>query len=194
MINRLFLCSALLLCFGLPAISSSAQNTEILSKDPSVARAFFREKNETITVTLLYELDFSIKPSSPMWPEESPRTNLSFIKALYTYQGRTPMRPQSVSFVILPRQKPKEAVSFSVSADGEVVHQGETLPLQSETDANGRKKTRKDITVSVPTDVFLRLAQAKKVEFKIGKSSEKLNGYQRKAVAALAVTINAIDK
>ncbi|HEX8746528.1 MAG TPA: hypothetical protein VF717_04955, partial [Pyrinomonadaceae bacterium] len=126
--------------------------------------------------------------------EESPRTNLSFIKVLYTYPGRTLVRPQTVSFVIVPRQKPKEAVSFSVSADGEIVHQGEALPPQSRTDANGRKKTGKDITVSVPTEVFLRLAQAKKVEFKIGKSSEKLNEYQRKAVAALAVTINAIDK
>lgn len=48
--------------------------------------------------------------------------------------------------------------------------------------------------MTVPTEVFLRMAQAKKVELKIGKSSEKLNDYQRKAIAALAVTIKTIGK
>lgn len=194
MINKTFLCSAIVLCLGLIVGNASTQDTGFLSKNPPVLRIFNPEDNESVTITLLVERNYANWPASPMWPEESPRTNLFFTRALYTFPGRTPVQPQTVSFIVVPRTKPKKAVSFSVSADGEVIHQGEIAPGQGETVIGGLKLDKSVILVPVPTEVFLRLAQAKKVEFKIGTSSEKLNGYQRKAIAALAGTINALDK
>lgn len=50
----------------------------------------------------------------------------------------------------------------------------------------------------MPIDNFLRLTQAKKVEFKVGtksyKDSYKLNDYGKKCLAALADTMEKISK
>jgi hypothetical protein len=193
MIIKLFLCFALMLCPGFAVINASAQDG-FLSKDPPVLRIFNPEDNESVTVTLLVKRNYSNRPASPMWPEESPRVNLFFTRVLYTFPSRTPVRPQSVSFIILPRAKPKEAVSFSITADAEVVHQGEIVLGKGQAVIGGVKLDKSAVLVTVPTEAFLRLAQAENVEFKMGETSEKLNDYQRKAIAALAVTINAIGK
>jgi hypothetical protein len=42
------------------------------------------------------------------------------------------------------------------------------------------------ITVNVPTDVFLRIARAKKVQFKLGPKSYEPVGYQQRYMRALA--------
>ena len=43
--------------------------------------------------------------------------------------------------------------------------------------------------MNMPTDLFLRVAQAKKVELKLGPKTYKLNEGQRKHMRALAGTI-----
>ena len=74
------------------------------------------------------------------------------------------------------------------------MHEGEVVFTQFEYEVNRRKVIQQEVRAMVPLDIFFRLRQAKKVQLKLGDKSFKLSGYQRKGIAALANTIDAIGK
>jgi hypothetical protein len=97
-------------------------------------------------------------------------------------------------FVFVPLEKYKTAPSFSVAADGTVLHQGEaTLREVCCVEVNGRKQNPQHIVVAVSMEIFESIRQAKKAELKLtskrGKYSFKLNDYQKKCLTAMANTI-----
>ena len=114
--------------------------------------------------------------------------------ASYTYPGTTKARPQSITFVIQPLNKHKTAPHFSFTADGAVVLEGEaTLAELCCIEIYGQSHTNQHIVVTVPTETFERMTQAKKIELKISSKNDnrsfKLNDDQRKCLAALADTM-----
>jgi hypothetical protein len=184
--GKLLLGSTLVFFVGSSSSQIITQNSEVLHRKPAVLKVFNPEKDESKVETLLFD---PLQAYDEMMNEASlnhPRLQLN--RAGYSYPGRTPTRPQSVIFTFIPNEKRKGLVTFSLSADNSLVAQGEVSVVQE------NKNSHQELKVAVPTDIFIRIAQARKVEFKIGpesfKDSYKLNDYQKKCVAALAGTIN----
>ena len=88
----------------------------------------------------------------------------------------------------MPPTAGDEPPAFSISAEGQELQQGAAeLP-------GIWAKGQQMITVSVPTEVFLRIARAKKVQFKLGPKIYKPVGFQQKYMRALAKIIDPQGK
>ena len=175
-----------LLFYATPSgFNAAAQNSRVSSGRPLVSRFFDPDKSETVTLAFLFDL--YADPSRP-----APRVSLHRVE--YRYPGKTQARPEVISFVFMPLNKYKNAPNFSVTVDGQVIQEGPaTFADLCCSEVNGRKETQQQIIVSLPTDVFERVTQAKKVELKLtsksGNHSFKLNDDQKKRLVALAETI-----
>lgn len=187
------LCLAILIYLGSSALSARAQNVERLSREPLIIKVFDPEKNETTVYASVvdprkggpYELSALLDDPNP--------PSLKATRVLYSYPGRNPTRPQSVTFTFIPRDKYQGIVYFSVSADKAVIHQGEMSQEQYTVKSDGSAGSHQEVAVELPIDIFLRLTQAKKVEFKVGpksyKNTFKLNDYGKKSLALLVGTM-----
>jgi hypothetical protein len=193
-INAMLACLALLFCYGSNAIHVFAQNSEVLSRRPPVIRIFDPDKNESTVSSFLFDPQSTGLPAMVgADPFRSP-PNMRLHSVEYTYPGNIPTRPQVVAFVFVPLDKYKSAPSFSITADGTVLNQGEAaLRELCCVEVNGRTQNPQHIIVAVPMEIFERMTQAKKIELKLsskaGKYSFKLNDNQRKSLTALASTI-----
>ena len=181
---------ALLFCFGFNAFHVFAQDLEILSKRPPVVKTFDPQKNESTIHGFLFNPD----ALQNLFDPHRPQPNMRLHSASYTYAGTTKSRPQSVTFVIQPLNKQQAAPHFSFTADNTAVLEGEaTLTELCCVEIYGRSHTNQHIVVTVPTETFERMTQAKKIELKLtsknGNHSFKLNDDQRKCLAALASTM-----
>ena len=183
--SRLFFYLAVVSCFGLNGLGVRAQNSEILSRKPPVVRTFDPGKNESNTSTLFVQVEELVARASPGWDPAYDR-NLNLYSAEYIYPGRFPARPQTVVFTFISKGKSKGTATFSITADNSLIHEGAVAVVE-------RAGTNGQLKITLPTDIFLRMAQSKKVEFKIRattyENSYKLKDYQRKCLASLAATI-----
>lgn len=178
---------ALLFYLGSNAL---AQDLEILSKRPPVVRTFDHNKNESTIHGFLFNPD----ALQNLFDPNRPQPNMRLHSASYTYAGTTKARPQSINFVIQPLNKQQAAPHFSFTADSAVVLEGDaTLSELCCVEIYGRSSTSQQIVVTMPTEIFERMTQAKKIELKLnsknGNHSFKLNDDQRKCLAALANTM-----
>ena len=177
----------LLVCLGFNAVHVFAQDLEILSKRPPVVRTFDLKKNESTIHGFLFNPDSLQNLFDPHRLQPTMRLH----SASYTYPGTTKARPQSITFVIQPLNKQKTAPHFSLTADNTVVLEGEaTLAELCCVEIYGRSETSQQIVVTVPTEIFERMTQAKKIELKLSSKNDnhsfKLNDDQRKCLVALA--------
>lgn len=111
-----------------------------------------------------------------------------FMQAYFTYPGKTPSAPASVimSFVSLKHgerfyQKDRN-LSFTV--DGALLEIGEAQVIQFQ--AMGDNVLKEVLSIAVPYDNFMRLANAKKIKMKLGKTEWDLKKKHLKALSELA--------
>jgi hypothetical protein len=190
-------------CFALHGeIAIQAQDDRVVSGGkgkPAIVKLYDPEnqgRDETIILALLNNPETA---SGSLMPGTGGSYAQRFIlgDARYSYPGENPVRPRNVSFTFIAgegKDTYKGVVNFSVSAGGAVVHQGDVTLGQRTFRLNGQNITRPVLTATLPTDIFLRITQAKKVQFKVGSKSYKLNDYQRKAIVALSGTMEPASK
>jgi hypothetical protein len=201
---------AILFSLQFNVLHTSAQDSKTLSEKPLITQIFEPAKNETVVKVLLGSKMFSRDPvkipfgkdkSNPLRiyaPSEADtgppvQSGLLLSDASYIYEGRTPAGKQSVRFTFYSKRKDtfKDQSAFSISIEGQTIAEGVAEPpvqLASDEDFGQR------ITVSVSTDVFLRIARAKKVQFKLGPKAYKPEGFQYKSMRALADIIDPQNK
>ena len=188
--RNILACLPLLVCFGFNTLHVFAQDLEILSKRPPVVRTFDPTKNESTIHGFLFNPD----SLQNLFDPHRLQPNMRLHSVSYTYPGTTKARPQSVTFVIQPLNKQKTAPHFSFTADSTVALEGEaTLAELCCVEIYGRSETNQHIVVTVPTEIFERMTQAKKIELKLSSKNDnhsfKLNDDQRKCLVALANTM-----
>ncbi|MCA1592272.1 MAG: hypothetical protein LC754_06400 [Acidobacteria bacterium] len=187
--RKMLFYSTVVLCFGLAGLGVGAQAPELISRNPPVIKYFSAEKNETTIETQLFKLPSGPESEWAAQLDNSTRSGLKLTFAQYKYAGGGPARPRTVTFTFLTKGKYTRPLNYSISAEKVIIHQGEVSVEDSTSKSNGRTETAQILTLVIPTEIFLRMAQAKKVEFQVGPNSYKLDDYQRKCLAALAGTI-----
>lgn len=185
---------SLLFCVGAFKAHVAGQNSTNLSNEPPVIRVFDSDKNESRISVLLIDPKSDDFRNMLVYSASHPPPDVRLHSAEYSYPGHVPSAPQAMVFVFIPLEKYKTAPSFSVTADGTVLHQGEaTLRELCCVEINGHKANPQHIVVAVPMEIFQRIREAQKVELKLaskrGKYSFKLKDYQKKCLTALANTI-----
>jgi hypothetical protein len=187
----LAMCALALLCAG----PSAAQDVSLeMGKDHVlVARAFDPSSDET-TVSVIPDfmrvLVVDILSNSPDVQSSPTHQTVEFTlrSVSYSYPGNIPLRPQNVKFVFISdgrKPKYKDNLDFSIDAEASPLHQGK-IDYSVKDSTLGRIEV---LMTPVPTEVFLRIAQAKKVQWTLGVRKYKLTDSQRKGMRALAQTI-----
>jgi hypothetical protein len=135
-----------------------AQNPNVLSERPVVTRIFDSQKNQSTVSALL--MDPQSDEYLHRWAAASPNhppPDIRLDSVAYTYPGNIQSRPQAISFVFVSVNKYKTPLSFSVAADGVVLHQGEaTMELICCVEING-KTPNPPMVMTVPIEIFERL-------------------------------------
>jgi hypothetical protein len=192
----------LLSCATAGWVLTLAQEIKIIPQDrglPPIIQSYDPAKDEFgITVSLRREKGYLEQMTTPRpGPGQPTRAGLELSTIQYHYPGKSRLRPLQVNFMFtsgVNKSKYQTNRTFSVSADGIVVHEGEMEAKQQTYRDNNNPVVEGLLTVIVPTDAFLRLAQAKKIQFKIGPDDYKLDDTQRKQVRALADMIEPLGK
>ena len=194
-IVRTFLLLTFLFCLRFYVLGAKAQESvdgKILSKKPLISQIFYPAKNETeVKVILASNADASnprmMSNSQITFPIQS-GVNLGF--ATYVYEGRIPGGKQNVRFTFVSDRKDtfEDQPAFSINADDQEIQKG-VAELPGLWDKNQQM-----ITLNVPTEAFLRVAAAKKVEFRLGPKTYKPVGFQLKYMRALAKIIDPRSK
>lgn len=194
------LCLFFVLCLALAGQVASAQEIKLLTKGDlmtPIYQMFYPEKNETVTIAPTGSAENMKMMGMVSEPEMWRLTHRELVlwDVSYTYQGRNPIRPQNVNFTFFVNQRKdryRKNQSFSISVDGTVVHEGAFVLEQRAFEGNGKPVAREVLKVTVPTDVFLSVARAKKAQLELGSETFKLNGEQRKHLSVLATTIEPL--
>ena len=181
---------------------TQAQEIKIIPQDkglPPIIQSYDPAKDEIgITVSLRREKGYLEELTTPRpGPGQPTRAGLELVTIQYHYPGKSRTRPLQLNFRFtsgVDKKKYQANRTFSVSADGAVVHEGELAAKQQTYRVNNNPVTEDLLTVVLPTDTFLRIAQAKKVQFKIGPGDYKLDDKQRKQLHALADVIEPLSK
>jgi hypothetical protein len=158
----MILLTTVLCSLGIPALAQTQLGPQIVSatRPGKIATYYNAEKNST-TVVLGFS-DVGGESSCGL-----------YISANASHPGKTAASPNSVNFVVLritPEEKIKSAPlrDLTFTADGQVMNLGvmETGSQQSNMDL--RFET---LQISLPYDSFLKIANAKKVEGKLGTAN-----------------------
>ena len=187
----LALCASVSIC----ACAISAQEVSLergKGHDP-VARIFDAAKNETIVSVVpnfTATLAAQILAGSPDVQRDPRHESIDFtLRAIsYSYPGNVPLRPQTVKFVFVSdgrKPKYKDTTEFRIDVDGSPVTQGK-IDYDVKDSSFGKVEV---LMALVPTDLFLRIARAAKVQFSFGAKTHKLSNLQKKDLRALAETI-----
>lgn len=192
--RKMLACLTLLFCFGAGGFFVAAQDYGVISERPLVTRMFDPAKNETTISALLIDPQSDEFRGRFVYSDSHPPPAVQLHSVNYTYPAKTPSRPQAVAFVFVPLDKYKTAPSFSLTADGAVLQQGETtLSELCCVEVNGHAANPQHVAAAVPLAIAERLVQARKVEFQLntkrGKYSFKLNDYKKKCLTALLDTM-----
>ena len=209
-ISRMAFVLAILLWvqFSVPCVGAQEEG-KTLSENPLITQVFDFEKNETEIKVYLSVNTFSSDTekiflgkdkSSPITihvprPGSAARLQSGMLLgyASHIYEGRAPSEKQSVRFAFYSKRKDtfKEQPSFSIIGDGQVIHEGVAEPP---THLASDKDFKQKIIVSVPTEIFLRMARSQKVEFKLETKIYIPESFQQKTMQALANIINPRSK
>ncbi len=110
--------------------------------------------------------------------------------ASYTYPGKTPVKPESVTLTFVSTEVSaifKEKRDLTITADNEVFRLGrmtyQAFPLGFSVDEH--------LTLSIPTDLFMRLSGAGKVHVQLGDDSFDLGPKHLKNLRGLAASMAA---
>lgn len=192
---------AFLLCVQFTLLYAGVQEGKTLSEKPHIIQVFDPGKNETEIKVFLSINTFSSDTEKIFLGKDKsnpvtisiprPGSSASIQSGLllgyssHIYEGRTPSGKQSVRLAFYSKRKDtfKDQSSFSITGDGQTIHEGVAEPP---THLASDKDFKQKIIVSVPTEVFLRIARAKKVEFKLGTKTYAPEGFQQKSMQALA--------
>lgn len=188
-----------------PAPTNQAQETQVLSQKPYITQTFDPARNETevrVSLAINYSLtetsDFRVGEitGTISGPNKGARTQSGLILgyANHIYEGRTPTGKRSGSFTFYSKRKDtfNDQAAFSIIVDGKTIQDGMAeSPIQLSSKGDDYKQK---IILLVPIEIFLRIANAKKVQFKIGPNIYELEGFQQKSIRALADTIDLQKK
>jgi hypothetical protein len=158
-LGRIILLTVALCSLGLPGLAQTQPGPQIVSvtRPGKVANYYNAEKNATTVV-----LGFSdVGGESPCG---------LYISANASHPGKSAAPPNSVNLVILritPEEKIKSAPlrDLTFTADGQVMNLGLMETGSQQTNMDLRFET---LQISIPYESFLRIANAKKVEGKLG--------------------------
>lgn len=193
-----------LFCFQINLLCALAQESKDLSEKPLITQVFDPARNETEVRVILNVNTISVDtaefslggvPGKIYGPWKGARSQSGLVlgHASHIYEGRTPTGKQSASFTFFSKRKDtfKDQPAFSVIIEGQAIQEGVSEPpVQLASNEPYRQK----IIVIVPTEVFLRIARAKKVQFKLGPKTYKTESYQQKSMRALANIIEPQSK
>ena len=190
-------------CILMALSLASAQKPAEQKKSKSkirVLRIYDPQKDETSTGTMLDLTDLTRAIGFVDLSGSTPGTYDvgSQMSASYTFPGKIFSRPESVRvvFAAFSKGKYKTKNDYMVKADGELLFQGKAEYQQQQltTLNKDRDKTYEErLTLVIPLDLFIRLANAKKVQLKIGPTDFDLSGEQRERLKALAASIDKCE-
>jgi hypothetical protein len=201
---------AVLFCLQFNAPYAEAQEIKFISHKPLITQEFSPARNETEVKLALnsrgvsanpVKIPFGDKKSDPILiyspAEPGARTPIQSDMLLgyasYIYEGKNPTGKQGVTFTFYSKSKDtfKDQPAFSISVGEQIIQEGVVdVAQQLAPDEDFRQK----VIVRVPTDVFLRVARSKKVQFTLGLKTYKPEGFQQKSMRALADIIDPQSK
>lgn len=168
-----------------------------------VLRIYDPKKDETATGIMQGLMDMMSAMALVGLSTQTPgRSRLgSQMGALYTFPGKTVSPPEfvRVKFTVFDTERYKTKTDYTVKADGELLLQGKAgydqrpLPTADKKDQGKDTMYEESLTLVVPTDLFIRLADAKKVQIKIGGTDFDLSATQRESLKALAASIDKCE-
>src|SRR6267142_405767 len=161
-LGRMILVTAALGMLGLPVLAKTQQGPQIVSvtRPGKVATYYNAEKNST-TVVLGFS-DVGGESACGL-----------YVSANASHPGKTGAPPNSVNLIILritPEEKIKSAPlrDLTFTADGQMMNLGLMETGSQQTNMDLRFET---LQISLPYDSFLRIANAKRVEGKLGPAN-----------------------
>jgi hypothetical protein len=185
--RRAALCLFLIcLVSGTPRLSAQQISATRSKEKVPIFHVFEPSKNETVTSvgplddgTFAQLAILSAATPSPVADSTRIQTRFALRTAYYVYAGKSPTRPQNVSFEFtagVDEGKHEEGLDFSFSVEGQQIYQGKTVYGRS-LFPTGYILMQ---TAEIPTEFFLLVAQSRKARFQIGRRSYELGGGQRK--------------
>lgn len=195
---------AVLFCFQINLLCALAQESRVLSEKPVITQVFDPVRNETEVRVILNSNSFSADTSTftlggttgtIYGPGSSSRSQSGLVLgyASHIYEGRIPTGKENASFTFFSKQKDtfRDQPAFSIIIDGQATQGGMAeRPSQLDSINDYRQK----IKLIVPTQLFLQIASAKKVQFNIGPKIYKLEDFQQESIRALADTFDPQKK
>ena len=132
---------------------------------------------------------------------ELPRVNTPYQSGIllgsahYDYEGTTPSGARSGRFTFITQKKETypDPPKFTISIEGQAAHEGEAELYLNTYEINGRKVSQQWVTLKVPIEVFLKVAEATRVEFELGARSYKPEAFQQRYLRALAKKIEPVN-
>ena len=179
---------------------AKGENKSLSRSRPFIYQVYHLDTNKT-EVTASLGSDSEMPRAGMVFPEQFGiqipfQSGIVLGAAHYDYEGATPSGVRSARFTFVTKQKDAYQVPpmFTISVEGQSIHEGEAELYQSSYEVNGRQIADQWITLRVPIDVFLRVAGANNVEFKLGAKSYKPANFQQKYLRALAKIIEPQSK
>jgi hypothetical protein len=176
-----------------PVSAGAGGEDKILSRGrPYILQMYHRATNRTELITMLRDeggalgaLANSVEQSGV---RASFQSGIVLNTAHYEYEGVTPSAAHAAWFTFITKKNDAftDLPPFMISVDGQPAYQGEAELSLSIYEINGGKHADQRVKLRVPVEVFLRVAGAKDVEFKLGEKTYKPEGYQQKYMRALA--------
>jgi hypothetical protein len=171
----------LLICVVLGTAQSVAPIPSPKSKDKASVRIYrLYDKSKNQTITSAYPIPASGYPLGGL-----------YINVYYTYPGKTPAVPQLVIIRVIAPDSELEYEDnreLAVKADGAVYRLGrmdyQKIPESGFGGFTGI------LSLTVPVEVFSRIASAKKVHIKLGSSDQDLEERDLKKWRALVGNMN----
>lgn len=116
--------------------------------------------------------------------------------AHYDYEVVTPSAARDAWFTFITKKKDafNDLPPFTISVEGQTLYNGEGELSLNIYEINGGKYADQWVKLRVPVDVFLRVAGAKDVEFKLGEKTYKPESFQQRYMNAMANIIESQGK
>jgi hypothetical protein len=185
---------------GVVPAGAKREDKLLSGHQPLIYQAYHPAMNTT-QVTAILGSDSEMPGLAMIFPEKlgviTPyQAGLLLGAAHYYYKGTTPSGARSGRFTFVTKRKEfyQDPPAFTISVEGQSVHDGEAELYQISYQVDGSNMAVQWVMLKVPIDVFLRVVGAKNVEFKIGGKTYKPEGFQQKYMRTLAKIIESQSK
>ena len=177
---------------GAAPAGAKGEDKLLSRRRPLIYQAYHPATNKT-EVTAILGNDSEMPGFVLVFPEQSGvntpyQSGILLGAAHYDYDEATPSVARSARFTFVTKGKEayQDPPVFTISVEGQAVHEGEAELYLNTYEVNSRKIAEQWVTLKVPVDVFLKVAGAKNMEFKIGAKTYRPESFQQKYMSALA--------